>query len=594
MSDRETPNLPSMQEPTPKSEDFEWEESDPDVDPETERDEQDALMEAYLSNLQAAQVGDVRAASVVAIGDDVVLVNLDDKSEGMASPSEFCDAKGNLTVKVGDRVDVLIESRDAESGQIIVSHRGARRLIALELLEKTLTEGTTMTGEVTKAVKSGLLVDCGIECFMPASQIDLRRVENLDSWVGQTVEFAVLELNRRRGRAVISRRKAMEIARDRSRERLMSRLTVADVVQGTVQRVLGFGAFVDVEGVEAFIPREEVSWEKTAAPIDHLRPGNAVAAKVLKLSPETGKITLSRRQMTPDPWTRVEQKYPKGSIVSGEVTGLTKFGAFVRLEEGLTGLVHVSDLSWSSAPTRPEDVLKEGDSIQAAVLDIDTQRQRLSLGLKQISEDPWVEAETKFPPKSRVKGVVAGIAKFGVFVRLAENIEGLIHQSDLSWAKTPPTPAETFKVGDEVEAIVLKTDKKTRRISLGLKQMTPSPLQAFASRHPNGSAIDGTVVSVIDSGAFLELAPEIEGFLPVSYLAEEKVKKVGDVLKVGDKLTVKIVRLDVQGNRITLNRKAYLQEEERARVKAYLKDDDAKGGLNLGELLQDISLPRPE
>jgi len=560
---------------------------------ETEADH-DAVMEEYLSNLHEAREGEIRTASVVEVGPDFVLVNLDDKSEGVAPLRDFIDSSGEVKVAVGDRVDVLIEEREADGGQIAVSHEKARRSLALQRLEKAEAENTAVSGTVTQAVKSGLLVDCGIECFMPASQIDLRRVEKLEDWVGQTVSFHVLEMNRRRGRAVVSRRKALEVAQERSRTELMARLKVGDTVLCTVKTVLGFGAFVDLNGVEAFIPREEISWEKAAAPVDYLRPGNAVQAEVMRMNAENGKITLSRRRMTPDPWAQVEQKYPKGSIVTGEVTGLTNFGAFVRLEEGLTGLIHVSDLSWSSAPTRPEDMLKEGDRVQAAVLDIDTARQRLSLGLKQISEDPWLEAEKRYPPKSKVRGVVSGVTRFGAFVRLEQNIEGLIHVSDFSWSKTTSSPAEAVKVGDEVEALVLKTDKSSRRISLGIKQLTPSPLERFAAEHRAGSTVEGKVVNIIESGVFLELVPDIDGFVPISHLAEEKVKKAGDVCQVGETMMVKILKMDVAGNRISLSRKACLQDEERARVAAYLKDDEAKGGLNLGELLQDLSLPRPE
>ncbi len=356
--------------------------------------------------------------------------------------------------------------------------------------------------------------------------------------------------------------------------------------------MLGFGAFVDLNGVEAIIPREEVSWDKTASPGDYLRQGNKVQAKVMRLNAETGKITLSRKQLTPNPWETVPQRFAKGTIVNGEVTGLTKFGAFVRLEEGLTGLIHATDLSWSSQPANPQEFLKEGDTVQAAVLDFDLERQRLSLGLKQISEDPWVEAEKRYPKSSKIKGVISGLSKFGAFVRLEDNIEGLIHQQDFTWDKNPPAPNEFLKVGQEVEAIVLKTDRSSRRISLGIKQLTPSPLQSFASRHRKGEAIDAKVISIIDSGAFMELEPGVEGFMPVAQISEQKIKTPADAVKVGETLRVKITNLDVKANRIALSRKAFLTEEERANVSTYLKSEESgKGGINLGELLQNISLP---
>lgn len=569
----------------------EWEETPQDENAA----EHDALMEEYLSNLQSVRRGEVRNATVVAIVNDSVLVNLGDKSEGTAPISEFRDSKGNISVSVGDKIPVLVMERDSDTGQISVSHKVARGQVAMAQLAEAQKTGVALKGVVTKAVKSGVLVDCGAECFMPASHLDTRRVEDLESMVGQEVEFIVLEMNQSRGRAVVSRRALIEQQRDRAIKEAMAKLKVGDVVEGTVKAVLGFGAFVDLGGVEAVIPREEVSWEKAASPADHLRQGNKVQAKIMRLNPENGKITLSRKQMTANPWEAVAQKYPKGSIVTGEVTGLTKFGAFVRLEEGLTGLIHASDLSWSSAPQQPQEFLKEGDSVQAAVLEYDLSRQRLSLGLKQISEDPWLEAEKKFPSHSKVKGVVSGVSKFGVFVRLSDNIEGLIHQQDFTWDKNPPAPQDFLSVGQEVEAVVLKSDKSTRRISLGIKQMTPSPLQSFASRHKTGQAVDAKVISLIDTGAFLEIEPGVEGFLPVREISEERIKLPSDVLKVGEELRVKITKLDVKGNRIALSRKGYLHDEERANVQNYLKSEETRGGgTNLGELLQKITISRSE
>lgn len=585
MTDPKDPTPAMDEEPEEENEEFSEE------GPESAA-EQDALMDAYLNNMQEAKEGEIRIGVVVAVGQDSVLINLDDKAEGIAPISDFIAPMGEITVKVGDEIEVLIQRRDTEEGQIRVSHRTAKRVKALDILADAVEKETPLTGVCSRTVKSGLIVDCGVDCFMPASQIDLRRVEKLEEWVGREIEFLVLELNRRRGRAVISRRKLMEMRRDQLRDEFLSSHGEGDVVRGVAKTVLDFGVFVDLNGIEAFIPREEISWERAASPVDYMRPGNPVEAKILKLNPESGKITLSRKRLMPDPWSTAEQRYPKGAQVTGEVAGLTKFGAFVRLEEGLTGLIHVSDLSWSSAPQRPEELLKEGDRVTVAVLELDMNRRRLSLGLKQLSDDPWSEAEAKFPPKSIVEGEVTGLTKFGAFVRLDDDIEGLIHVSDFSWEKSEKTPADFVNVGDTVKAIVLKTDKAARRISLGVKQMTPSPMESFAAKHRTGSALQGKVVSIIDSGAFLELAPGIEGFLHISQLSEEKVNKVESVCKVGETLDVKIIKMDVKGNRISLSRKALIMEEERRNVETYLRDDKEpkSGGMNLGELLQDIPL----
>jgi small subunit ribosomal protein S1 len=591
MSDRELSETKAEQAATPESPDFEAEFGTDE--------EQDALMEAYLSTMKKTREGEVRMAKILSIGEESALVNLDDKAEGVVPIAEFTNPDGKITVKVGDEVPVQIVQRDPdEGGQIIASHKDAKRLMALQNLAEAFDKSTVLKGTISQVIKGGMLVDCGIDCFMPASHLDIKRIDKLEDWIGAEIEFGVLELNQRANRAVVSRRKVLEDRREKRLDELLSTLKEGDVVSGIAATVLHFGAFIDLEGAEGFIPREEMSWEKTASPVDCVRPGNQVEAKVKKLDREARKITLSRRAMTPDPWQAAPAKYPKGAIVDGEVTGLTNFGAFVRVEEGVTGLVHAGDMSWSSQSTRPADMLNEGDRVKVAVLDIDTKRQRLSLGLKQLTEDPWTEAESQFPKNTKIKGTVSGVARFGLFVRLTDEIEGLIHQNDLSWDKKPPAPASIAKEGDEIEALVLKTDRASRRLSLGIKQMTPSPMESFAKQHRAGGSVEGTIVNVIDSGAFLELAPGIEGFLHVSQIreSEERIQRAGDELKVGEQLTVKITKIDKKQNRISLSRKAHVYAEERASMKEYLKDgkDESRGGMNLGELLQDITLPGDE
>jgi len=588
MSDREMNGETAEQAETPEG---------ADVDAEFGTDEeQDALMEAYLSNMKKTREGEVRMATILELGDESALVNLDDKAEGVVPVAELMNPEGEMTVKVGDEIPVQIVQRDPdEGGQIIASYKDARRLMALQNLADAFDKNAVMKGTISQVIKGGLLVDCGIDCFMPASHLDIKRIEKLEDWIGTEIEFGVLELNQRRNRAVVSRRKVLEDRRDKRMGELLSTLKEGDVVSGVAATVLHFGAFIDLQGAEGFIPREEMSWEKASSPVDCVRPGNEVQAKVKKLDSEGRKITLSRKLMTPDPWQAAPNKYPKGAIVDGEVTGLTGFGAFVRVEEGVTGLVHATDMSWSSQNTRPDEMLAEGDRVKVAVLELDPKRQRLSLGLKQLTEDPWTEAESQFPKNTKVKGTVSGVARFGLFVRLTDEIEGLIHQNDLSWDKKPPAPASFAKEGDEIEALVLKTDRASRRLSLGIKQMTPSPMESFAKEHKVGSSIEGTIVNVIDTGAFMELAPGIDGFLHVSQIreSEERIQRASDELKVGDQLTVKIMKMDKRQNRISLSRKAHVYAEERASMKEYLKDgkDKSRGGMNLGELLQDITLP---
>lgn len=561
-----------------------------------ELEEFDSLIDSYLDSMVQHELDAFVTVSVVKITDDSVLVDMGDKAEGVILADEFKDSKGRIKIAEGDQVEVQILGRDEETGLIEVSYQQAKVRQAWGRIEEAYKTKKPISGEICRVVKSGVLVDVGLQCFMPASQISDRRVNNLEEWLDKEVDAYVIDLNPHKKRAVLSRRRLVE---EQKREALAEKLEAIQedtVEKGTVKSILNFGAFISFKDVDAFMPREEISWEKALRPEDILKVGDEVEVKVLSVDKETGRIRVSRKILKPDPWAAVLEKYPVDSTVTGEVVSITRYGAFVRLEEGLTGLIHASDLSWAKGPQKVTDHVKEGDRVDAVVLSVDTEKQRMGLGLKQLVEDPWEEAEKQFPRGSRVKGKVSNLAPFGAFIKLADGIEGMIHVSDLTWEGNVKHPGEVLKAGDEVEAVVLKSDLKARRISLGLKQLSESPQETYVRAHPVGTVVEAEVVRMISAGAFFKLAPKLDGFMPVSQIDVERVEKPEDLFSVGEMVKCRVARIEKHRGdyKITLSRKDLIQAEQRKAIREFEAKPNEKGGLNLGELMGDIKLDKPE
>lgn len=553
----------------------------------------DALLQQYLPQSLNLEVGDIIEVPIVTVRRDYVLIDVGDKAEGVIDICEFMDENGEINIAVGDLVEVLIQGRDEESGQVIVSHQLAVQRLSLERLQRAYENRTPITGKVTEVVRAGLIVRVGIPCFMPASQIDRKRVDNPTVWLGKQTEAYVIDFDWSRRRVILSRRKLLEEAEEQRRQNLLASLIPGENLTVKVKSVLDFGAFVDLGGLDALLPREEVSWERGAHPSTFLRVGQMLKVKILSVDRDTGKVAVSRRQAKSNPWETIERKYPVDKVARGTVVNLTRYGAFVNLEEGLTGLIHASDLSWASGAKRPQDYLKEGDTVKAVVLGFDKEKHRLSLGLKQITMDPWTEAEDKYPVGSKVHGIVTAFTNYGAFVRLDENIEGMIHISDFSWGKPPTHPGKVLRQNQEVEAVVLKTDQESRRISLGLKQLTTSPFEQFAKTHKVGDHAQGRVVRLLPFGAFVDLGG-VEGLIHVSQIAPERIESPNDVLKEGETVDLKITKIDVAAQKISLSRKEYLRDIEAQQAEAYM-DQQFKGGVNIGELLKKLPIePKPE
>jgi len=549
----------------------------------------DCLLGEYLNKIHDFDSGDIVDAIIVDVKRTYVLVDVGDKAEGVIDIDEFVDAQGEIRVAVGDTIPVQIVGRESETGQIDVSYRQAADELAWQRVAEAERNTTPVSGRIVQVVRSGLIVDIGVPAFMPASQIDISRVENLADWLSRDVDAYVLDLDRERRRVVLSRRKLVQEDEARKRQRILESLEPGQERVVRVKRILDFGAFADLGGMDGLIPREEVSWERGADPKDYLKEGRDLKVRVLSVDRETGRVALSRKRARPDPWEKVEEKYPAQSVVKGKVVGLADFGAFVSLEEGIRGMIHASDLSWAGGPKKVQDYLHVGDAVKAVVLETDKERRRMALGLKQVTQDPWLEIEEQFPPQTVVKGTVTAVTNYGAFVRLTEAIEGLIHISDMAWEKAPKAPSNYVQVGQEVEAVVLRLDRERRRINLGFKQLAKSPFERFLEEHRAGSDVHGTVTRIAPFGAFVQLAPEVEGLIHISQLDSERVEKTEEAVQVGQMIEAKILKIERQTQKISLSRKAFLKEQESRETAAYVSQS-VSGGLNMGEVLRGLKI----
>lgn len=553
----------------------------------------DSMMDQYLAQMGGDRIseGSQLTVPVVAVRSDHVLVDLGEKFEGIIDLKEFPKTGDHPAVRVGDHIDIVVKGYDPESGLISLSHQEARRRKALNEVRESLEQRTPVKGKVIRTVKGGLILDIGTTAFLPASQIDLHRVEDFEQWVGREVEGFVIEFTPAKRRIIVSRRQMLEEQRERQRTKVMDQLSTGELVEGTVKRLVDFGAFVDLGGgIDGLVPRSEISWNRNSRPGDYLKEGETIQVRILEIDKEAGKITLSRRQAMDNPWTTAAQRYPVGSTVEGVVVSLTDYGAFVRVEEGLDGMIHVSDMSWDSSIRNPKEALAQGQQVSAAVLALDPQAQRMSLGLKQLTEDPWKGLESKYPKGARVKGPVTGLTKYGAFVEIEPGIEGMIHVSDFSWEKRIAQPRDVVNKGDEVEACILNVDLEKRRIALGIKQLSSSPFELFMVNHKVGDTVEGEVVRLAEFGAFVRLAEGVEGFMHVSQVASERVEDPSKHLSLGDRVHAKITRIDPEGGKISLSRRQLLREEEKRNISSYVKKKSDKNLLSMGELLEDIVL----
>lgn len=549
----------------------------------------------FEESLRTVKPGGVVRGRVVGITSTHVLIDVGYKSEGQTPIQEFTDRQGNLQVKVGDEVDVYLDSSEGENGAIVLSRQRAENMKVWEEIEKSFNEGTGIEGRILGKVKGGFKVDVGVMGFLPGSHVDIRPSRNLDKFIGTTDRFAVLKFNRARGNVVLSRRALLEKEREGLKQDVLKLLEEGVIIEGTVKNITGYGAFVDLGGIDGILHISDMSWGRISHPSEVVHVGDKIRVCVLKFDAEKERISLGMKQLTPDPWNSVASKYPAGSRVQGKVISIMDYGAFVELESGIEGLIHISEMSWSRKIAHPSKILQVGQEIEVVVLNVDPGHRRISLGLKQVLANPWEAARDKYPVGSIVKGPVRNITDFGIFIGIEEGIDGLAHVSDLHWTKKIKHPSELFKKGDIVEARVLGINVENERFSLGVKQTTTDPWKIIAERYPVGSKIKGQVTSVPDFGVFVRIEEGVEGLVHVSQLSSERVDKPSSLYKPGDEIEAEVINLDPNERKIGLSVRALRKSEERQEMENYLKREKEGGRFSFEKLLNDeLRLDRDE
>jgi small subunit ribosomal protein S1 len=514
--------------------------------------------------------GEVVRGRVVHVSPTEVLVDVGYKSEGAIPIEEFHRA-GSLP-KVGDDLDVYLEAKEDSEGLIVLSKEKADKIKVWDVITQAFDKGTPVEGRVVEVVKGGLAVDVGVKAFLPGSQVDLRPVKNLGALVGQMVRAKVIKLNRRRGNVVLSRRSVLEEEREEKKKHTLEVLHEGMVLTGTVKNITDYGAFIDLGGIDGLLHVTDMSWGRVGHPSEIFQVGDQVEVVVLHFDRETGRVSLGYKQKSSDPWEHVEKNYPAGHKAIGKVVSLTNYGAFVELEPGVEGLVHVSEMSWTRRVRHPSKVVNVGDDVEVIVLDVNRGAKRISLGMKQVEPDPWQTIDERYKLGDRVVGRVRNLTDFGAFVELEPGVDGLLHISDMSWTRSVGHPSEVVKKGQEIETQILNIDQDQKRISLGLKQVQPDPWTTVAQRFPMGSRVTGKVVRLTDFGAFVELEPGVDGLLHISQMAHRPISQPSEIVNVGDELTLLVIRVDPHERRIGLSLK------ELAHAVELSQPEEARGG----------------
>jgi len=497
--------------------------------------------------------GEVVRGRVVHVGSSEVLVDVGYKSEG-AIPIEEFHRSGSLP-KVGDELDVYLEAKEDAEGLIVLSKEKADKIKVWDMISQAYDKGAPIEGRVVEVVKGGVAVDVGVKAFLPGSQVDLRPVKNLAGMVGQTIRAKVIKLNRRRGNVVLSRRVVLEEEREEKKKHTLQVLQEGMTLTGTVKNITDYGAFIDLGGIDGLLHVTDMSWGRVGHPSEIFQVGDQVEVVVLHFDRETGRVSLGYKQKSSDPWENVEQRYAPGTKVRGRVVSLTNYGAFVELEPGVEGLVHVSEMSWTRRVRHPSKIVNVGDEVDVVVLDVNRGAKRISLGMKQVEPDPWQTIEERYKPGTRVAGKVRNLTDFGAFIELEPGVDGLLHISDMSWTRSVGHPSEVLKKGQDIETQILSIDRENKRISLGLKQIQPDPWSTVAQRYPMGSRVTGKVVRLTDFGAFVELEPGVDGLLHISQMSNRPIGRPDEIVSVGDELTLLVIRVDPNERRIGLSLK---------------------------------------
>ena len=547
----------------------------------------ETFAEIFEKSESKIKEGEVVRGKVLSIDDDHVQIDVGFKSEGLVPTWEFMDDDGTLLIAPGDDVDVLIEESEDSSGRIVLSKEKADRLLVWDEISRAYKADEAVEGTVVSRVKGGLAVDIGVKAFLPGSQVDLRPVRNLENVVGQKLTFKIIKFNKRRGNIVLSRRALLETERQKLRAKTLEILAPDQIVDGVIKNLTDYGAFIDLGGIDGLLHVTDMSWGRVGHPGELFQVGDEIKVKVLKFDPESERVSLGLKQIQPDPWIDASMRYSIGKRINGKVVSLAEYGAFVELEPGIEGLIHVSEMSWTKRIKHPSKVVTVGDEVESVVLAVDERDRKISLGMKQIEPNPWSVIEQTYPVGTKVSGTIRNITNFGIFVGLEEGIDGLVHVSDISWTEQIKHPSEKFKKGDEVEALVLKIDKENEKFSLGIKQLESNPWEEILKKYPVGEEVTGEVTNVADFGAFVKLEEGIEGLIYSSELSTERIDNPEEVVQPGQQVTALVTKVDPREQKISLSIRALTDREQRDSLKKLAKQQATSQTTTLGDLLAD-------
>jgi len=552
--------------------------------PEYSEQEYSEFVSLYEESISGIKEGQIVQGKVASIGPNEVLVDIGFKSEGAVPIREFNDPQA---IEIGQEIEVFLESVEDQEGQVVLSKQKADFMRVWDIIKEAHDTGNTVAGKLMRRIKGGIVVDLfGVDAFLPGSQIDIRQVKNFDQFIGQEFPFKIIKLNKARRNIVVSRRAVLEEERARMREQIIKELEEGQVREGVVKNITDFGAFIDLGGVDGLLHITDMSWGRVGHPSELVSIGDRIKVKVLNYDRERERISLGLKQLTPHPWENIDEKYPVDTQTQGKVVSITDYGAFVELEEGIEGLVHISEMSWTQHIRHPSKLVSIGDIVDVMVLKVDRENQKISLGMKQTQADPWETLDTKYPPGTRLEGTVRSLTNFGAFVEIEPNIDGLVHISDMSWTRRIRQASEMFKKGDVIPVLVTEIDKKRRRISLSHKMAFENPWSKFAVQYAVGTEIKGSISRLLERGVVVSLEEDVDGFVPLSQLAIDDIQNPRQGFEDGQELPLKVIEFDEDQKKIVLSVREYLKDKDQAEYEAYLENHPVKS-VTIGEVVAD-------
>ncbi len=542
--------------------------------------EYQAMMDMYDGTIRDIKEGQIVSGAVIGVTKDDIIVDVGFKSEGIIPMSEFT---GEINIKVGDEIDVYLEAIEDQNGQLVLSKQKADFMMVWEKIRENHDAGELVPGRIKRRIKGGVVVDVmGVDAFLPGSQIALRQVPDFDALIGETMDVKIIKLNKNRRNIVVSRRVVLEEEREKMRSHLLEEIELGQVREGVVKNITDFGVFIDLGGVDGLLHITDMSWGRMRHPSELVQLSDTLNVKILDFDEKTSRISLGLKQLTPYPWENIEEKYPLNKKIKGRVVSITDYGAFIELEKGIEGLIHISEMSWTQHIKHPSKIMNVNDTVEAVVLSVDKENEKISLGIKQMEPDPWMTIHTKYPVDTVVAGKVRNLTAFGAFVEIEEGVDGLVHISDMSWTRRVQHPSEIMKKGEAVEVKVLKIDSDNRRVSLGIKQMQEDPWPEYAKKYNSDSEVLGTVIRVIDRGLVVELDNEVEGFVPTNQLSKEGADKGTESFNEGDEIPLKVIEFDRAGRKIVLSVTAYFEKRDREEYESFLAKQ-ATSSVSIGD-----------